>query len=74
MSRYVINILASRDLDEIADRFAAKNLEAGEQFSAILTESVSNWWLSQVVGKAMLKSVQICEGCLWMAISCFTEF
>jgi toxin ParE1/3/4 len=32
MSRYVINILASRDLNEIADRFAEINLEAGEQF------------------------------------------
>jgi toxin ParE1/3/4 len=32
MSRYVINILASRDLNEIADRFAETNLEAGEQF------------------------------------------
>jgi toxin ParE1/3/4 len=32
MSRYVINVLASRDLDEIADYFAENNLEAGEQF------------------------------------------
>jgi toxin ParE1/3/4 len=32
VSRYVINILASRDLNEIADRFAETNLEAGEQF------------------------------------------
>jgi toxin ParE1/3/4 len=32
MSRYVINILASRDLNERADRFAETNLEAGEQF------------------------------------------
>jgi toxin ParE1/3/4 len=32
MSRYVINILASRDLNEIADYFAENNLEAGEQF------------------------------------------
>jgi toxin ParE1/3/4 len=32
MSRYVINILASRDLNEIADYFAENNLEAGERF------------------------------------------
>jgi toxin ParE1/3/4 len=32
MSRYVINILASRDLNEIADYFAENSLEAGEQF------------------------------------------
>jgi toxin ParE1/3/4 len=32
MSRYVINILASRDLNEIADYFAENNLGAGEQF------------------------------------------
>lgn len=32
MSRYVINILASRDLNEIADYFAETSLEAGEQF------------------------------------------
>ncbi|NJM75705.1 MAG: type II toxin-antitoxin system RelE/ParE family toxin [Acaryochloridaceae cyanobacterium RU_4_10] len=32
MSRYVINILASRDLNEIADYFAETNLEAGEKF------------------------------------------
>jgi toxin ParE1/3/4 len=32
MSRYVINVLASRDLNEIADYFAENSLEAGEQF------------------------------------------
>ena len=32
MNAYVINILASRDLNEIADYFAKNNLEAGEQF------------------------------------------
>lgn len=30
MSRYVINILASRDINEIADYFAETNVEAGE--------------------------------------------
>ncbi len=32
MSRYVINILASRDLNEIADYFAENSLEAGDRF------------------------------------------
>lgn len=32
MSRYVINILASRDLNEIADYFAENSLEAGNRF------------------------------------------
>lgn len=32
MSRYVINILASQDLDEIADYFVENSLEAGERF------------------------------------------
>ncbi|BAY40691.1 hypothetical protein NIES2111_50780 [Nostoc sp. NIES-2111] len=32
MNRYVINILASQDLNEIADYFAQNSLEAGEQF------------------------------------------
>lgn len=32
MSRYLINILASQDLNEIADYFAENNLEAGERF------------------------------------------
>ncbi len=32
MSRYVINILASRDLNEIADYFVQTNLEVGEHF------------------------------------------
>ncbi|MEH2262135.1 type II toxin-antitoxin system RelE/ParE family toxin [Nostoc sp.] len=32
MSRYVINILASRDINEIADYFAETNVEAGERF------------------------------------------
>ena len=32
MNPYVINILASRDLDEIAEYFAQSNVEAGEQF------------------------------------------
>lgn len=32
MSRYVINILASQDLTEIADYFVEANLEAGERF------------------------------------------
>ncbi|MBN3891655.1 MAG: type II toxin-antitoxin system RelE/ParE family toxin [Nostoc sp. JL31] len=32
MSRYVINILASRDINEIADYFAETSIEAGERF------------------------------------------
>ncbi|MCU0537050.1 MAG: type II toxin-antitoxin system RelE/ParE family toxin [Hydrococcus sp. Prado102] len=32
MSRYLINILASQDLNEIADYFAENNLEAGDRF------------------------------------------
>ncbi|MEH1922714.1 type II toxin-antitoxin system RelE/ParE family toxin [Nostoc sp.] len=32
MSRYVINILASRDINEIADYFAETSVEAGELF------------------------------------------
>jgi toxin ParE1/3/4 len=32
MSRYVINVLASRDLSEIADYFAETNMEVGERF------------------------------------------
>lgn len=32
MNRYVINILASYDLNEIAEYFSQKNLEAGEKF------------------------------------------
>ncbi|BAT51589.1 hypothetical protein NOS3756_05150 [Nostoc sp. NIES-3756] len=32
MNRYVINILASQDLNEIADYFAQNSLEAGEHF------------------------------------------
>ena len=32
MSRYCINILASQDLNELADYFAKNNVEAGERF------------------------------------------
>ncbi|MEH1794772.1 type II toxin-antitoxin system RelE/ParE family toxin [Nostoc sp.] len=32
MSRYLINILASRDINEIADYFAETSLDAGERF------------------------------------------
>jgi toxin ParE1/3/4 len=32
MNRYVINRLASRDLNEIADYFADQSLEAGDRF------------------------------------------
>ncbi len=32
MSRYIINVLASQDLNAIADYFAENNLEAGERF------------------------------------------
>lgn len=32
MNRYVINILASQDLNQIAEYFAQNNLEAGEHF------------------------------------------
>lgn len=32
MSRYFLNILASRDLSEIAEYFESTNLEAGERF------------------------------------------
>jgi toxin ParE1/3/4 len=32
MSRYVINVLACQDLNEIADYFAENNVEAGDRF------------------------------------------
>jgi toxin ParE1/3/4 len=32
MNRYVINVLATQDLNEIADYFAENNVEAGEAF------------------------------------------
>jgi toxin ParE1/3/4 len=32
MNRYVINVLATQDLNEIADYFAENNVEAGESF------------------------------------------
>ncbi|MEG4329184.1 type II toxin-antitoxin system RelE/ParE family toxin [Microcoleus sp. herbarium5] len=32
MSRYIVSPEASRDLDEISDYFAARNIESGEQF------------------------------------------
>ena len=32
MSRYAINVLASQDLNEIADYFAENSVEAGERF------------------------------------------
>lgn len=32
MSRYLLNVLASRDLSKIADYFESTNLEAGERF------------------------------------------
>jgi toxin ParE1/3/4 len=32
MPQYVINVLASRDLNEIADYFAENSLEAGDRF------------------------------------------
>lgn len=32
MKRYLINVLASQDLNEIADYFTTKNIEAGERF------------------------------------------
>jgi toxin ParE1/3/4 len=32
MSRYAINVLASRDLSEVADYFAETNVEVGERF------------------------------------------
>ena len=42
MSLYVINVLASRDLSEIADYFAETNVEVGERFFKELTASVNN--------------------------------
>lgn len=32
MNRYIVSPEARSDLDEISDYFAAKNIEAGEQF------------------------------------------
>lgn len=32
MSRYVINVLATKDLNEIADYFTENSIEAGERF------------------------------------------
>jgi toxin ParE1/3/4 len=36
MNRYVINILASRDLNEIAEYFSQNSLDAGEKFFRVL--------------------------------------
>ncbi len=44
MSRYVINVLASQDLNEIADYFAEINIETGEQFFKAF-----NWKCQQLV-------------------------
>lgn len=41
MSRYVINVLASQDLNEIADYFAENSLEAGERFFRAFNSLVS---------------------------------
>jgi toxin ParE1/3/4 len=38
MSRYVINVLASQDLNEIADYFADISVEAGERFFQVFNQ------------------------------------
>ena len=61
MNRYVINILASRDLSEIAEYFSQNNLEAGEKFFRNLIANVNNQFPFQTVVKATQKYVLIYE-------------
>jgi toxin ParE1/3/4 len=68
MSRYVINILASRDLTEIADYFTENSLEAESGFFVNSTASASNSLPSQTAVKATQKFVQTSEDCPWTAI------
>jgi plasmid stabilization system protein ParE len=69
MSRYVINILASRDLREIADYFAENGVEAGERFLMNLTVSSNSFLLFPRAAKATQRFAQIFEDYLWKVVS-----
>ncbi|MFB2935332.1 type II toxin-antitoxin system RelE/ParE family toxin [Aerosakkonemataceae cyanobacterium BLCC-F154] len=73
MSRYVINILASEDLNAIADYFAENNLEAGERFFREFNRKCQQLVAFPNSGKATHKFVQTFADCPLKVILFFTE-
>lgn len=74
MSRYDINILALRDLNEIADYFAETNLEAGERFFREFNRKCQQLVAFPNSGKSYAKIRADLRGLPLKAISFYTEF
>jgi hypothetical protein len=51
MSRYVINILASRDLNDIADYYAERNITAGDRFFRDINQIP---FIRQIIGEWLI--------------------
>jgi len=58
MNRYVINVLASQDLNEIADYFAENRIEAGERFFNAFNRKCQQLVTFSNSGKRLLNSCQ----------------
>ena len=74
MSRYVINVFASQDLNEIADYFADNSLEAGNGSFVALTVSVSSLLHFPAAAKTTQPSALDCDACPWKDIESLAEF
>jgi toxin ParE1/3/4 len=63
MKRYIINVLASQDLNQIADYFAKNNLEAGEQFFLDFNRKCQQLIAFPIAAKAIQPFAQHSEDC-----------
>lgn len=74
MNRYTLNILATQDLNEIAEYFANSNVDAGEEFFWSLISDVNNWLIFPIQVKAMQIYVLDSEAYHSRVILSFIEF
>ncbi|BAZ23798.1 plasmid stabilization system [Kalymmatonema gypsitolerans NIES-4073] len=62
MSRYVISLQASRDLEEIIDYFASRNVEAGERFVSEFNKKCENLAKFPEMGRSYAEIVPSLRG------------
>ena len=74
MSRYVINVLANQDLNEIADYFDENSLEAGERFFRAFNRKCQQLVAFPDSSKSYAAFALDSDDCFWMVTSSFIEF
>ncbi|KAB8331724.1 type II toxin-antitoxin system RelE/ParE family toxin [Scytonema tolypothrichoides VB-61278] len=62
MSRYIISLEASRDLEEIIDYFASRNVEVGERFVNEFNQKCENLTKFPKIGRSYAEIVPSLRG------------